>query len=211
VFVTGATGYLGRPLVAMLVARGHVVTALAREQSASRLPRGARALIGDALDASTYARKVPGNAVFVHLIGVAHPSPAKAREFESVDLASVRASLAAASTAHAAHFIYVSVAQPAPLMRAYVEARKAAEALITASGLPATILRPWYVLGPGHRWPYVLLPAYWLLERIAATRESALRLGMVTHQQMIAALVHAVDTAANATRVLEVVDIRRAA
>ena len=29
--------------------------------------------------------------------------------------------------------------------------------------LHATILRPWYVLGPGRRWPVMLLPAYWLM------------------------------------------------
>ena len=23
-------------------------------------------------------------------------------------------------------------------------------------------LRPWYVLGPGHRWPHVFLPFYWV-------------------------------------------------
>ena len=44
--------------------------------------------------------------------------------------------------------------------------RSEGEALIRAAGLNATILRPWYVLGPGHRWPVVLIPAYWLAERL---------------------------------------------
>ena len=98
-------------------------------------------------------------------------------------------------------------------MHAYIAARVAAEALITDSRIPATMLRPWYVLGPGHRWPYVLLPMYALLERLPATRESALRLGLVTHGQMIAALVHAVETAGSgsAPRILDVPAIRAAA
>jgi hypothetical protein len=30
--------------------------------------------------------------------------------------------------------------------------------MIGQSGLNTTILRPWYVLGPGHYWPYLLKP-----------------------------------------------------
>ena len=65
-----------------------------------------------------------------------------------------------------AHFVYVSVAHPAPAMRAYWEARAEAEAFIGTLHLNATILRPWYVLGPGHLWPHLLRPAYWLAETL---------------------------------------------
>ena len=68
------------------------------------------------------------------------------------------------------HIVYVSVAQPAPVMRDYVAARHEGEGLVRDSKIPATILRPWYVLGPGHRWPYLLLPVYALLEAVPATR-----------------------------------------
>jgi len=56
------------------------------------------------------------------------------------------------------------------------------------------ILRPWYVLGPGHRWPYALLPVYAVLRSIRKTRNGAERLGLVTRRAMIAALVHAIET-----------------
>jgi uncharacterized protein YbjT (DUF2867 family) len=39
------------------------------------------------------------------------------------------------------HFIYVGVAQLAPVMKAYKSARAEAESLIRASGMNATILR----------------------------------------------------------------------
>jgi uncharacterized protein YbjT (DUF2867 family) len=80
--------------------------------------------------------------------------------------------------------------------------------MVRASGLPATILRPWYVLGPGHRWPRLLLPLYAVLERIPATREQALRLGMVTLDDMVAALVLAVENPPAGVRVVEVPEIR---
>ena len=52
------------------------------------------------------------------------------------------------------------------MMHAYIAVRMEGEAMIRAAGLNATILRPWYVLGPGHWWPVALLPAYWVMERI---------------------------------------------
>jgi hypothetical protein len=56
----------------------------------------------------------------VHLVGVAHPSPAKAEQFHTVDLAALRVSVAAALKARARHFVFVSVAHPAPAMKAYI-------------------------------------------------------------------------------------------
>ena len=207
VFITGATGFLGRRLVEELLRRGHRVRALARPGSETRLPLGAEPVAGDALD-SAYGEQVAPADTFVQLVGVSHPSPAKAAEFRSVDLRSARAGVEAATRAGVRHFIYVSVAHPAPVMREYIAARSEAESVIRASGLNATVLRPWYILGPGRRWPLLLLPAYWLLGVWPSTRESARRLGLVTIEQMVAAMAHAVEKPASGVRVMEVPQIR---
>ena len=193
VTITGGTGYVGRPLGEALVARGHRVRVLARAASLSRVVDGATAVQGDALDAGSVERSLVAGATLVHLVGTPHPSPSKAAEFEAVDVASILANVRAASRARLPHLVYVSVAHPAPVMRAYVDARSRGEAAIVAAGLTATILRPWYVLGPGHRWPLIVLPLVALAERVPATRDSARRLGFVTLAQMVAALVHAVE------------------
>jgi len=208
VFVTGGTGYLGRPLVAELIARGHTVRALVRPDSERRLPVGALPVSGNALDASTFVSHVSPSDTLVHLVGTPRPSPAKAAEFRAVDLVSARAAVAASAQAKVSHLVYVSVAQPAPVMRAYVTVRQEAEALIRASGVPATFIRPWYVLGPGHRWPYLLLPFYAALQLLPSTRDGARRLGLVTRPQMIRALVGAVELGPNGVRVIEVEQIR---
>ena len=121
---------------------------------------------------------------------------------------SIQAAVKAAKFASVRHFIYVSVAHPAPVMKAYIEVRSTGEELIRKAGLDATILRPWYVLGPGHQWPHALRPVYWLMERLPATRDSARRLGLVTLRQMAAALVRAVENPARGIRLVEVPEIR---
>jgi uncharacterized protein YbjT (DUF2867 family) len=207
VFITGGTGYIGSRLIAELAQRGLRVRALARAASVGKLPAGCEPVVGNALDAATYARSVAPADTFVHLVGVPHPNPAKAAEFRRIDLASAAAAVSAAQGAGVRHFVYVSVAQPAPVMRAYVAARAAAEAEIRASGMNATILRPWYVLGPGHWWPYALVPGYWLAERLPPTRDLARRLGLVTVRQVVATLVAAVGQPARGVRVVEVPEI----
>ncbi len=212
IFVTGGTGYVGRPLIAALIARGFDVHALVRRGSEARLPAGVTAVVGNALDASTFASAIPTRSTLVHLVGTPHPNPRKAAEFERVDLASIRASVTAAVGCGARHLVYVSVAHPAPVMKAYISVRTQGESMVRASGIPATILRPWYVLGPGHYWPYLLVPLYAILRWFPSTRQGADRLGLVTRRQMVAALVRAVARPpAHGVEIVEVPQIRRPA
>ncbi len=208
VFVTGATGYIGRALTDSLIARGHVVHGLTRQRPQGQLGKGVHPVVGDALSAASYVGSVPPADTLVHLVGTRKPDPSKVSEFRAVDLASLDAAVAAAHTAGVKHLVYVSVAQPAPVMRAFGEARKAGEAIIRASSLNATILRPWFVIGPGRRWPGMLKPLYAVAAYLPSWRESAERLGLVTLDQMTAALVHAVEHPANGVRVVEVPTIR---
>jgi uncharacterized protein YbjT (DUF2867 family) len=193
ILITGGTGYMGIHLVPLLLARGHRVRVLARAASARRVPPGAQALIGDALEPDVVTGALRGNDTLVHLVGTPNPNPSKAREFQRVDLPSIRASVTAARRVGIAHFIYVSVAQPAPVMRAFISVRAQGEAMIREAALTATILRPWYVLGPGHRWAMVLAPLYKLAELWPPTRQGAQRLGLVTITEMTNALVRAVE------------------
>src|SRR5262245_370 len=95
VFVTGGTGYLGAPLIEALLQRGHEVRGLARRGSEGRLPSGCGVVFGNALDGASFADQVAPADILVHLVGVSHPAPWKERQFQEVDLASVRASVQA--------------------------------------------------------------------------------------------------------------------
>ena len=218
VFVTGGSGYIGRALVHALLARGHTVRALVRQGSQGKLPNGVIPVFGDALEAGSYSHQVASADTIVQLVGTPHPGPSKAAEFQRVDLPSGLAAVRAAIENKVGHLVYVSVAQPAPVMRAYIDARAAVETEIrrahAEAGLRATVLRPWYVLGPSHRWPYILLPVYAIARLLPSTRTGAERLGLVTHAEMVAALVEAVeqppDSLGDGIRIWDVPRIRRA-
>jgi len=101
-------------------------------------------------------------------------------------------------------------AHPPEVLRAYIAARVERESLVSVSAIPVTVLRPWYVLGAGHRWPNLLIPFYAVLRRIPATRESAERLGLVTLDAMKAAVVRVIEAPpASSVRIVEVPEIRR--
>jgi len=207
VFVAGGTGYLGRAAAPPLLARGHRLTMLVRPGSERRVPAGVEAVAGNALDPAAYVHG-PDDTLLL-LVGTPHPAPWKGAQFEAVDFTAGRAAATALRTRPARHVVYLSVAHPAPSMHAYWQVRARVEALLAATKVPATFLRPWYVLGPGHRWAVLLQPLYWLAERVPASRDTARRLGLVTLPQMVAALVAAVeDPPASGTRAVEVPLIR---
>lgn len=208
IFVTGGTGYIGSRLIPELVGRGHEVLALVRESSIAKLPGGCMPVLGNALDAATYQNELTGIDTFIQLVGVPHPSPGKSQQFCEVDRRSGMEAIGAALRANVPHFVYLSVAHPAPMMRDYIAVRAECEAAIAAAGLNATIVRPWYVLGPGHRWPYALLPFYWMAQRTGNLGNGARRLGLVTIQQMIATLAAAVEEPPRGVRILGVPEIR---
>jgi uncharacterized protein YbjT (DUF2867 family) len=208
VVVLGGTGYIGRPLIERLCTDGFRVTAVARPQSSAKLPACCEVINGNALDSQTYAGRILPGSTFVHMVGTPHPAPWKAAEFRSIDLVSLDQSIAAAKSANVAHFVFVSVAHPAPVMKTFIDIRIQCERKIRESGLNATFVRPWYVLGPGHYWPYLLVPFYKTFELIPATRDGAMRLGLVTRSQMVNVLAAAVASKANGIRIVETAEIR---
>jgi len=208
VFITGGTGYIGQRLIPELIRRGHTVRALVRNGSEKKLPTGAIAVSGDALDASTFATAIAPSDTFVQLVGVAHPSPSKKEEFRKIDFVSVRESVNAVRDSSVKHFVYLSVAQPAPVMREYVSVREEGEAMIRDLHVNATFVRPWYVLGPGHRWPYLILPIYWIW--MLSNRDAAQRLYPVKLKRVIQAMADAIDHPQDGVRIIDARELRRA-
>jgi hypothetical protein len=68
----------------------------------------------------------------------------------------------------------------------------------------------WYVLGPGHRSPYLLVPFHALAALLPPLRETSLRLGLVTIGQMVSARVASIECGPQGVRILDVPAIRAA-
>ena len=104
IFVSGGTGYIGRAVIPRLTGRENIATGLVRQGSERKLPPGAAAVVGNALDAETFS--CDGYDTFIHLVGTAHPAPWKGAQFRSVDLVALRASVKAAVRAGIGHFVF---------------------------------------------------------------------------------------------------------
>jgi uncharacterized protein YbjT (DUF2867 family) len=211
VFVTGGTGYMGRRLIALLLEKGYTVKALVREGSEKKLPKGCSYITGNPFNASAFSKDIPAGASFVQLLGVAHPGPKKKEQFRTIDLASAKASAGAAKQAGVHHFIYVSVAQtPISIMKDYQRCRAEGEDAIRTTQIPATFIRPWYVVGPGHYWPLLFQPLFTILEWIPATSQKAKALRLVTLKQMLHTLLHSIENKpATGVSVIEIDAIRK--
>lgn len=203
VFITGSTGYLGSRIVPELARRGHVVRALVRPMSIAKLAADAHPVVGDPLNAQTFAKSLAPSDTLIHLVGVAHPSPTKGEEFRKIDLVSIRETVRAIAGSSIRHVVYLSVARPAPVMREYVAVREEGERLLRESGVAATFIRPWYVLGPGHWWPFLILPLYWIWGAFPRSRDMARRLYPVRLADVVRAIADAVEAPPNGVRILE--------
>ena len=72
----------------------------------------------------------------------------------------------------------------------------------------ATFIRPWYVLGPGHRWPYAILPLYWIGSLVPGSRDTSRRLYPVKLRDVIRTLADAVSIPPDRVRIIEAPEMR---
>lgn len=194
----------------MLLQKGHLVKALTRKGSEQKLPAGCIPVVSDPFDANAFVHHVERGSTFIQLLGVSHPGPSKKELFYKIDFASVSASVAAATQAGCKHFVYVSVAQtPTSVMHDYQVCRAKCEQMITQASLKASMIRPWYIIGPGHYWPIFFLPLFKLLEIIPHTSAKAKALRLVYLSQMLNTLVYAVEHPPEPLRIFEIEEIRK--
>src|SRR5882672_1389949 len=131
IFITGGTGNMGTRLIKALQNQEYAIRALVRKGSENKLRQGCEMITGNALDASSYQNKIDPSSKFVHLIGVAHPSPSKKEQFKKIDLVSIQEAVKAAMYANVSHFIYLSVSQyPTKIMKDFQEVRAEGERLL---------------------------------------------------------------------------------
>ena len=210
IFITGGTGYIGKRLIKKLVVLGYDVTALVRKGSEAKLPKGVRAIIADPFDAVTFQQWIPRGATYIQLLGAAHPSPRKKEEFQQVDLRSVKESANAAAAAGVQHFIYLSVAMTdSSMMQEYTNVRKQGEAYIQSKHLVCTFIRPWYVIGPGHYWPLLLMPAYGIAQLRPQWKQKTKGMELLNINLLLRTLVKAIEAPPQRQRLFEISHMKK--
>ena len=159
VFITGATGFVGRGVAQALRADGHIVRCLVRRGSEPLL-KGLGAVErveGDVLIRRTLDVAMAGCDAVIHLVGIIRERPALAATFERLHVDATRNVLAAASGAGVRRVLHMSALGTRPGARArYHQTKWRAEEAVRSSGLDWTIFRPSIVYGHGDGFVTVL-------------------------------------------------------
>jgi nucleoside-diphosphate-sugar epimerase len=143
--ITGATGFVGSAVLNAALAEGHQVRALARRDQAPRA--GVEWVRGDLADTAALAALVAGADAAIHVAGLTNtPDPA---EFDIANVTGTANVIAAMKGAGGKRLVFVSsLSARQPELSRYGASKAKAEALVEASGLDWTTVRPPAVYGP---------------------------------------------------------------
>ena len=166
--VTGATGFVGRHITAVLARRGHAIRALVRDPLRARTlaSLGVELVPGDLADADALTTLMHRANAVVHLVGIiVEIGPAT---FHAVHVEGTRRVVEAARRAGLERFVHMSAvgARDEPRATSYHRTKWHAEELVRASGLSHAVFRPSIINGPEsapirtlarlHRWSPVV-------------------------------------------------------
>jgi NADH dehydrogenase len=165
IFLTGATGFVGRHLVPALRRDGHRVRCLVRSvEQAHPLAAVGCEIVLQSLETGAREFDLGGAEVVIHLAAVHHGPPARIYRTNVEGTARL---VHAAQAQKARKILYLSTVTAAPNPRwPYAHSVWLAEQIIRQSSLPSTILRCSVIVGPGdpflggifhlaQRWPVV--------------------------------------------------------
>jgi nucleoside-diphosphate-sugar epimerase len=186
--ITGATGFVGSAVLAEALSQGHQVKALVRRDQPVRA--GVEWVRGDLGDTGALAALVTGADAVVHVAGLTNtPDPA---EFNIANVTGTANVLAAMTAAGVRRLVFVSsLSARMPDLSAYGASKAQAEALVEASGLDWTTVRPPAVYGPrdidmldlfrSAKWGVVPLPPGGATSIIHADDLAALLVGLAAN------------------------------
>jgi nucleoside-diphosphate-sugar epimerase len=215
VFVTGASGFIGGVLCAQLIGRGHEVDALVRRPGSE--PPGTRAIAGDLGDDlrlhEALAESMPDCVIHLAAEIASQRSRAKldavnVKGTESLISATLIASgpnpipegrprfvFASTVVTGDAHGELLSEETPLPVRTPYGRSKQLGERLVLESGLPAVVVRPSHVYGPGGWYVSELIAGLRRPGRLAVIGDGANLWDVVHVHDVAAALVLAAEDA----------------
>lgn len=155
ILIAGGTGFVGSGIVRELVKRGVPVAVMSRDprRAAARFPGlPIEYRQGDVRDPQSVARAVEGAEVVIAAVtfpNMPMESPRRGYTFEAIDVEGTGRLIAAAKTAGARRFVYISGAGAGrDATYHWLRAKWRAESALQESGLPFVIFRPSWIYGP---------------------------------------------------------------
>jgi NADH dehydrogenase len=149
ILVTGATGFIGRHLVASLRSLDRPTRCLVRSKARGRKleAQGCTLARGDMAEPASLRAACEGVDTLIHLVAIIRGKPG---DYQQVMAAGTRALIEAASAAHVRRFILVSalgVAKETVELTPYYRAKWDEEQALEAAELVHVIFRPSFVFG----------------------------------------------------------------
>jgi uncharacterized protein YbjT (DUF2867 family) len=143
VLVTGATGFIGKRLVPVLIERSMIVRAMTRHPDTYKGPGDA--VFADVHDPDTLIEPLAGVDVAIYLVHSLDDP-----DFERKDAAAARAFGAAAADAGVKQIVYMGgLGSDDDHLSAHLRSRREVEGLLGEAGVPVTVLRAAIVVGAG--------------------------------------------------------------
>ncbi len=147
VFVTGATGFIGREIVAHLVQSGHQVWALCRNPADLDI-EGVQKVQGDILHPNLWENHLRETEACVHCIGILREFPHRGMTFEALHYQATLGLVRACGKVGVQRYIHLSAngVEKTPTTE-YMRSKAKSEQAVRSSSLQWTILRPSVVYG----------------------------------------------------------------
>lgn len=156
VFLTGATGFVGKGMLARLREEGHDAVCLVRPGSETKLGRHDEAAgkityaAADLFHPDSLREAMAGCDAVIHLVGIIREQPRKGITFPRIHIEGTRNVVEAAKQAGVSRFVHMSaLGARENATSAYHKTKYAAEQIVIASGIPFVIFRPSVIFGPG--------------------------------------------------------------
>ncbi|NRB70829.1 MAG: complex I NDUFA9 subunit family protein [Xanthomonadales bacterium] len=152
IITVGGTGFLGRHVAQAFGEAGHENLLLTRHKAGLedlQLIPGVRLQQTDVYEKDALARHFSGADVVVSMAGILNESGFDGAGFRRVHVELVAAVIEACQAAGVSRILHVSAINAGQGESFYLQSKGEAEALLKASGLDVTLLRPSVIFGPG--------------------------------------------------------------
>lgn len=207
IFMTGATGFVGRHIAARLAADGHELKCLVRasgSESAGYLKGlGAEVAEGDILSVKSLANGARGCDTAMHLVGIILER--RGASFEQIHVDGTRNMLTAAKQAGITRFAHMSALGTGPgASAAYHKTKWQAEEDVRASGLDYTIFRPSIIYGPGGEFINMLARQVRLLPVVPVIGNGRYRMQPISVDDVAACFAASLTTQTAVNKVYEI-------